>query len=118
MLSYHDASDRAARYAVATGDAVNLATIQATQVAEGFTPCFGRASVSCSETGCSFHEPCMNLLAFSSQPEPSDETARDYASWSLPADSLLPSVPQSAPITPDIAAFNRPVHQRYEVLSD
>jgi len=118
VLSYHDASDRAARYAIATGDAVNLATIQATQSAEGFTPCFGRASAHCSNTDCSFHEPCMNLLAFSSQPPPSDEAARDYASWSLPADTLLPSVTPNAPITPDIAAFNRPVHERYEVLND
>lgn len=118
MLSLHDASDRATRYAIATGNALNLATIQATQAVEGYTACFGRAESTCERTGCAFHEPCMNLLAFSSAPEPTDESTRDFASWSLPADDLLPKKAASAPITPDITAFNRPVHQRYEVLTD
>lgn|GEM_PF-3043402 len=64
MLTTHEASDRATRMAIATGAAVNLHIIQATQVAEGYEPCFGRADTECGQTQCAYHATCMSLIAF------------------------------------------------------
>ncbi|MCA9255058.1 MAG: hypothetical protein KDA33_05445 [Phycisphaerales bacterium] len=50
--------------AIATGAAVNLHIIQATQVAEGYEPCFGRADAECGQVECAYHTTCMSLIRF------------------------------------------------------
>ena len=50
--------------AIATGTAVNLHVIQATQRAEGYDACFGRAIEDCEQMQCTYHATCMALVAF------------------------------------------------------
>lgn len=96
MLSNHAAGDRAARMAIATGTAVNLHIIQATQQVEGFDACFGRAITPCDQTDCSYYEPCMALLAFDAA-----ETA---------------ATPKDAPPKPSRAPSETIVHRELERL--
>lgn len=120
MLTLQAASDRATRFAIQTGEGLNLATIQATQVAEGFSPCFGRAESPCGEKMCAYYEACMRLLAFTTDSIPADNTAQDFASWSMPADQLLPKKGQSheAPVIPGVTAFAKPKTEAFDYAVD
>ncbi|MCB9852972.1 MAG: hypothetical protein H6819_07740 [Phycisphaerales bacterium] len=90
MLSNHAASDRATRMAIATGNAVNLHIIQATQRAEGFDACFGRAVADCGQTDCAYHQTCMALVAFDPDAMHAIET-NVTATKRMPARTLIHS---------------------------
>lgn len=88
VLSIHAASDRATRMAIATGDAVNLHIIHATQSAEGYEPCFGRADAPCAQSKCTYYQSCMALVDF--DPDASlPISAVMPASRRMPADTLV-----------------------------
>lgn len=64
MLELHAASDRAARFAIETGNMPNLFVIHALQRCEGYEPCFGRSESICPRSHCRWFSSCMSLTDF------------------------------------------------------
>ena len=108
MLNIQTAQDRATRRAIETGEAVNLHVIHATQRAEGYQPCFGRAVEPCTQSDCAYYDTCMALTAFEPAPliTPSASGHRDALPFERrnPSQTLLfhramdPVIPAFRPI--------------------
>lgn len=75
--------------AIATGNAVNLHIIQATQRAEGFDACFGRAVEECGQSACAYYETCMALVAFDPDAMHMGEPKTTAATKRMPAATLI-----------------------------
>lgn len=98
MLNFRDATERATQWAIATGDAVNLHIIHASQSNEGYEPCFGRAVADCDQTHCAYHEKCMALVKF-------DKDYRDARVVSDSSASNLLAARRISAVNLDFASF-------------
>lgn len=98
--------------AIATGTAVNLHIIQATQAAEGYQPCFGRAMKTCSQEKCAYFETCMALVAFDAESTlPISAVApasRRMPTASLVHPNLNRTIPAMPAFQPDFAKVGEP----------
>jgi hypothetical protein len=107
MLSFRAATDRATRRAIATGDAVNIHIIHASQRSEGYEPCFGRAVDRCEQTHCAYHEKCMALIAFDANTQ-EESSVLDYERRKMPTFGSMSSAAIAFPsaelelVVPDV----------------
>jgi hypothetical protein len=61
MLSLDDASDRAMRRAIETGEMADMSFIHTVQRAEGYQSCFGRTEEPCPQMRCRWNAECVAL---------------------------------------------------------
>ncbi|MBN2563563.1 MAG: hypothetical protein JXQ75_21805 [Phycisphaerae bacterium] len=70
MLDLHVARDRAVHRAIETGEMPNFDLIHTMQKADGYKPCFGRATEFCQQVTCRWHAQCMALATFQPKASP------------------------------------------------